>query len=376
MRRWLLALTLALLATGPAAAHKPSDAYLRLTLDPGAPPHGSLDVALRDLELVVGLDGNGDGAVTWGELKARHQAIAAYVQSRLVLETTGGPCELRPVEHLVDVHADGTYAVLRFVAECPSSLDGLALRYGLLFDVDPTHRGLLTVSGAGAVTTAVLSPHQPEIALGGSPARSAALGAFFTLGLEHIAFGLDHLLFLLVLLLPAACRRAPGGAWLPVAGWSSAAVEMVKILTAFTLAHGVSLTAATLGVVDLPTRLVESAIAATIVVTALDNVWPCLPGKRWLIAFGFGLIHGLGFASALGPMDLSPVDLAIALLGFNLGIEAGQVALALCALAAIYPLRTLGLYARGLLPVGSAAALVLAGFWFVDRAFAGAITPF
>ena len=91
MMRWLLlAAALVVLATGPAAAHKPSDAYLRLIVDPGAAPHGSLDVALRDLELVVGLDGNGDGAITWGELKARHRAIAAYVQSRLVLDTPAG----------------------------------------------------------------------------------------------------------------------------------------------------------------------------------------------------------------------------------------------------------------------------------------------
>jgi hypothetical protein len=376
MRRWLLALALVLLATGPAAAHKPSDAYLRLAIDPGAAPHGSLDVALRDLDLVVGLDGNGDGAITWGELKARHPAIAAYVQSRLVLSTAGGPCELRPVEHMVDRHTDGAYAVLRFVAECPAAPSGLKLRYGLLFDVDPMHRGLLSVSRAGAVTTAVLSPAQPEIALEAAKARSAELGPFFTLGLEHIAFGFDHLLFLLVLLLPAAYHRAPGGAWLPVTDWWSATVDILKILSAFTLAHGVSLTAATTGVVDLPTRLVESAIAVTIVLTALDNVWPYLPRKRWLLAFGFGLIHGLGFASALGPLNLPPLDLAIALLGFNFGIEAGQVAVALPFLAAAYPLRTFGVYARGLLPVGSAAALVLACFWFVDRAFAGALTPF
>ena len=377
MMRWLLlAAALVVLATGPAAAHKPSDAYLRLTIDPGAAPHGSLDVALRDLDLVVGLDGNGDGAITWGELKARHRAIAAYVQSRLVLDSPRGRCELRPVEHLVDSHTDGAYAVLRFVAECPASAGGLTLRYGLLFDVDPMHRGLLTVSRAGAVTTAVLSPARPEIALEASEAGSAEFGPFFTLGLEHIAFGFDHLLFLLVLLLPAAYRRAPGGTWLPVSGWSPAAADILKVLTAFTAAHGVSLTAATLGVVDLPTRLVESAIAATIILTAVDNLRPYLPRKRWLIAFGFGLIHGLGFASALGPLNLPPLDLAIALLGFNLGIEAGQVAVALPFLAAAYPLRTFGLYARGLLPVGSAAALVLACFWFVDRAFAVALAPF
>jgi hypothetical protein len=375
MMRWLLALGLTLLAAGPAAAHKPSDAYLRLVIDPGEAPHGSLDIALRDLELVVGLDGNGDGTITWGELKARRAAIVAYVQSRLILDRLGR-CELLPVEQLVDTHTDGTYAVLRFVAACPASAGPLTLRYRLLFDVDPMHRGLLTVSRAGATTTAVLSPDQPEIALETPQTRPAAFRAFFALGVEHIAFGVDHLLFLLVLLLPAGYVRVAGGGWEPVTGWTSAAIEIVKVLTAFTVAHGISLAAATITAVDLPTRLVESAIAATIVLAALDNVWPCLPGKRWMIVFGFGLIHGLGFASALEPLALPPAGLAVALLGFNLGIEAVQVALALCFLAAAGSLQTLGLQARGLLPVGSAAALLLACFWFVDRAFAGQITLF
>jgi hypothetical protein len=112
------------------------------------------------------------------------------------------------------------------------------------------------------------------------------------------------------------------------------------------------------------------------VLAALDNLRPYLPGKRWLIAFGFGLIHGLGFASALGPMDLPALDLAGALLGFNLGIEAAQLAIALAFLAAAYPLRAFGLYARGLLPAGSVAALVVASLWFIDRAFAVALAPF
>jgi hypothetical protein len=373
--RWLLAGLLVLLAAGPAAAHKSSDAYLRLALEPGG-IRGSLDVALRDLDLAVGLDGDGDGAVTWGELKARHRAIDAYALSRLALASEGGACTLRPLEHLVDTHTDGAYDVLRFAADCPAPADRLTLRYGLLFDVDPSHRGLLSVSDAGGTRTEVLSPDRPEVALEATGGRLAELARFLALGLEHIAYGYDHLLFLLVLLLPAVFRRDPGGAWVPVARLGQAALDVLKILTAFTLAHALSLTAAVTGLVELPTRLVESAIAATIVLTALDNLWPYLPRARWLITFGFGLVHGLGFAAALGPMDLPLVDLAVALLGFNLGVEAGQVAVTLPFLALAYPLRSLALYARGLLPAGSAAALVLAGVWFVSRAFAIRIVPF
>jgi hypothetical protein len=366
-----------LLATGrEAAAHKPSDAYLRLAVGPGGAVSGSLDVALRDLELVVGLDGDGDGAVTWGELKARHAAVDAYALSRLALASPGGACALRPTERLVDEHTDGAYAVLRFEAACPAPAGRLSLRYGLLFDVDPTHRGLVTVSDAGGTRATVLSPDRPEVSLEASAARSAELGRYLRLGLEHIAFGYDHLLFLLVLLLPAVYRRDAAGAREPVPSWPRALVDVAKILTAFTVAHGISLAAAVTGLVEPPARLVESAIAATIVLAALDNLRPFLPADRWLVALGFGLVHGLGFAAALGPLDLPAPDLAVALLGFNLGIEAGQAALALPFLAAAYPLRTFVLYARGILPLGSAAAAVLAGLWLVDRAFAVAVAPF
>jgi hypothetical protein len=374
LTRWLLVLVL--LAAGPAVAHKPSDAYLRLALGPGSTHEGTLDIALRDLDLVVGLDRDGDGAITWGELKARHPAITAYVQSRLALATPSGPCSLDPLEHLVDHHTDGAYAVLRFVAECPTSGEWLTLRYGLMFEVDPMHRGLVTISDAGGVRTAVLAPERPEIALGAQLGRRASFMPFFDLGVEHLVFGFDHLLFLLVLLLPVAYLRAPGGSWLPVAGWRTAAIDIAKILSAFTLAHGLSLTAATTGVVDLPSRLVESAIALTIGLAALDNLRPYLPGRRWLIAFGFGLIHGLGFASALGPMALPPLEFAVALLGFNLGIEAAQLAIALAVLALAFPLRETRLYARGLLPAGSAAALALSAVWFLDRAFVLDLAPF
>ena len=268
-------------------------------------------------------------------------------------------------EHLIDRHTDGAYAVARFAVDCPGE-GPLTLRYALLFDRDPTHRGLLSIDAGGGVTAAVLSPDAPETTIdAAAPARSG-FRSFLALGFEHISYGFDHLLFLLVVLLPAAFRPEP---------WDRrAALELAKILTAFTLAHGLSLALAVLGVVDLPSRLVESAIAATIVLTALDNLRPFLPARRWQVAFAFGLIHGLGFAAALGPIGLPPLGLATALLGFNLGIEAGQIVVAALFLAAVYPLRRLSLLGHGLLPVGSLAAAALAGLWLLDRALG--LAPF
>jgi len=361
-----------LLAPAPVAAHKPSDAYLRLELAPDGSHRGAIDLAIRDLDQAVGLDGNGDGLVTWGELKARHGAIEAYVAARLEVGGEDGPCRLLPDEHLVDEHTDGAYAVFRFGLTCPAPASAIEVGYDLFFDLDPTHRGLLTVDQGGEVTTAVLSPERPHVRIDAEARAGIGVAGFFGLGAEHLLFGFDHLLFLVVLLLPAAHHRA-GGRWLPVERWRVAAVDLVKVLTAFTLAHGLSLALAVTGVVDLPTRLVESLIAVTIALAALDNLWPWLPEQRWRIAFGFGLIHGLGFASALGPMDLPAAGLALALLGFNLGIEAAQLAVALPLLAMTFPIRGSTLYRRGLLPVGSVAAFALASVWFVDRAIASGV---
>ena len=307
--------------------------------------------------------------MTWGELKARHDAIEAYVGSRLRMSSGAGACALEPEQHLVDEHTDGTYAVLRFNLACPAGAAGVELGYDLLFDLDPTHRGLLTVEQSGEVATFVLSPEQRRIQLDAERSAGTGLVHFLWLGVEHLLFGFDHLLFLVVLLLPAAQRRV-AGRWQPVERWPPAAIDLVKVLSAFTLAHGLSLALAMTGIVDLPDRLVESLIALTIGLAALDNLWPWLPRQRWRIAFGFGLIHGLGFASALGPMDLPALDFALALLAFNLGIELAQLAIALPFLAAAFLVRRRSLYRLGLLQAGSSAALALAGIWFTERAFA------
>ena len=201
-----------------------------------------------------------------------------------------------------------------------------------------------------------------------------AFVAYVQQGVGHIWSGADHLLFLLALLLPAVMRRVDG-AWRPVERFAPALLAVVKTVTAFTVAHSLTLSLAALGYIHLPARLVESAIAASVAVAALNNLAPGLrPAVRfdraWLMAFTFGLVHGLGFANALSQLGLPRATLLPALVGFNLGVELGQLASVAAFLPTAYALRATPLYARAVMQAGSAAIVLIAAVWFVERAFA------
>ena len=157
-------------------------------------------------------------------------------------------------------------------------------------------------------------------------------------GVWHIWIGYDHILFLLSLLLPAVLVRRDNG-WHAVRNFRPACNSVLKIVTVFTLAHSITLWLAVMGYVTLPSRLVEATIALSIVITALNNLYPVLPFPGWAIAFVFGLVHGFGFANVLLDLGLSNATLAVALLGFNVGVELGQIAIVLVFLPLAFMLR-------------------------------------
>ena len=144
---------------------------------------------------------------------------------------------------------------------------------------------------------------------------------------------------------------------------------MFKVVTAFTVAHSITLSLAALGVISLPSRLTESAIAASVVLAALNNVHPVVYGGRWIIAFAFGLIHGFGFASVLTDLGLPQGSLLLALVAFNLGVELGQLAIVAVFLPVAYALRDTRLYRLGILIGGSLLVAAIAAVWLIERAF-------
>jgi hypothetical protein len=201
--------------------------------------------------------------------------------------------------------------------------------------------------------------------------KISALAQFFDYareGIWHIWIGYDHILFLLSLLLPAVLVFG-SGRWQAVERFAPAFWDVFKIVTSFTVAHSITLSLAALGVVSLPSRLVESAIATSVVLAALNNVIPLVHERRWMVAFFFGLVHGFGFASVLRDLGLPQNALLIALVGFNLGVEAGQLAIVSAFLPVAYALRATWLYRCLVFIGGSLAIVAVAGIWLVERAF-------
>ena len=269
----------------------------------------------------------------------------------------------------MDHHSDGAYAILQFRATCPRTARRLTVEYQLFFDLDPQHRGLVRVSHEGATQTAIFSPEASRQGFDlGTSAPWKEFLAYARTGVWHIWIGYDHILFLLSLLLPAVLSLT-NGHWEPVARFRPACVEVVKIVTAFTLAHSVTLSLAVLGLIALPARLVESAIAASVILAAINNLYPVCYSRRWLVAFVFGLVHGLGFANVLADLGLPKGSLAVGLLGFNLGVEVGQLAIVAGFLPLAYRLRHSPFYRRLAFGMGSAVIALIAALWLVERSF-------
>ncbi len=262
----------------------------------------------------------------------------------------------------------------RFLWRWPRAVRTLGIRHDAFADADPTRICFAVVRGAetgrqlvfdldNREHTVSVAAELPPQALRDAPV--AAQARQFTLpGLKHIATGCDHVAFIIGLLL--VTRTFPG---------------LVKIVTAFTLAHSLTLAAATLGWVDATAWFVEPAIAVTIAAVGIENLFRLRrasfyspeeirlhPSKRWITAFCFGLIHGFGFASVLKELNLSAQGIAISLVCFNLGVEIGQVAI----VAALFPMLW-GLEhcsqrgQRGLARSGSAIIIALEAFWFAQR---------
>jgi hypothetical protein len=361
------AAALAVLGLGsvPAAAHAVSTAYLRLATATSGPTV-QVDLPLRDLEDAVGLDANGDGRITWGEVRAAEPRISAWIAAGIAVRRGAARCEVAPQPLALETHAGTVHASIVYALGCAGGGEW-SVDYALLFDRDRTHRALLAVGTrdhAASATAVVLDAGHR----GWRQSASAwsRFVEFVRQGVWHIWLGYDHLAFLLLLLLPAVLERERSG-WVAARSLRAIAMRTLGVVTAFTLAHSITLSLAALGILTPPTVPVEAGIAATVVLAGLANLIPRFAAHGARMAFGFGLIHGFGFANALRELGLIRGGIAAPLAGFNGGVELGQLAVVAVALPVLVLLRQRSSYHRLLMPGTSAAVASIAGWWLLQR---------
>lgn len=365
-----LAGVLLTLCTQLALAHSSSNSFLTLSpTDAGLSLR--LDVSVRDADMVFDLDRDGDGQVIWSEVLSQTTSIQADLQSHIQLQRAGEVCPLRDANLQASQHGDGTYISVLWRVECTgSATEPLELHYTWLFDRDPLHRGLVKHEVDGQLATALLSPERPRITLS-SRALSAwqLLGRYVIEGVWHIWIGLDHVLFLISLLLLAPLIKQGGRSshWRGHSSFRQVAIDVFKVVTAFTLAHSITLALSVLQMVRPPPEYIEPAIALSVSLAAFNNLLGAQSMKRWPVAFVFGLIHGFGFANVLLDLGLPASALVMALGGFNLGVELGQLAIVLAFLPIAWVLRHTPFYRWVLVNAGSITIGLLGAYWTFER---------
>jgi hydrogenase/urease accessory protein HupE len=353
-------------------AHNPDTSYARVEIT-AEQIRTRLTYDVFTLLTIVPLDDNRDGQLSRAELSGHLPEISGFLREHIWLtigtedetEDLGEPAgfvwppDTGDAIREADFHAATGLIHFDFVRRVEEVPEQVALTFGFFQRFGERH----TVLGAFAagereyeVTFARFAPDF-EYVTGMEPPLSHRLWRFFKLGVEHIFLGYDHICFLIALIVVSKFR------------------EVVKIVTSFTIAHSITLILATLDVVQLPGRLVESSIAATIVYVAIENLWVKDTRHRWWLTFFFGLVHGFGFAGVLRELGLPRTGLVRCLLMFNLGVEVGQLAIAL----ALLPIAlVLARWKHGRKAV-IAISLLLAAFglaWFIDRVFALDAMPF
>ena len=367
----LLALC-AVVGASNADAHQGTNSYLTLTAGEAEMQVRS-DVAVRDLAMVLALDENDDGDVTWREVRDLEPAIIQYLDEHITLGDGAAPCLLENPRLALAARDDITYVSVLFDTPCHLAATA-KLDYGVLFAQDASHRGFVTVHDRHSSIRRVLSPRHRVWSLADNVTKTdsqARFMRFFHQGILHIVTGFDHMLFLVTLLLPALVRhRADTTA---TAAMRRAAWPMIGIISVFTLAHGLTLILVVSNAISVNLNWVEPIIALSICGAALNKVYGFISRRLAWFAFVLGLVHGLGFAEGLRDVGLPSDGLAIALLGFNLGIEAGQLLVLACVVPLVFLIGRRQRQWHWL----RAASFVIAlggGGWFVQRVGALALS--
>ena len=337
---------------------------------------GRFEITLNDLNKALSVDQDGK-PMTKENLMERIDEVQNYVTENLkfranneLLTLDFSQVDTMKVKKRVFVLLDFT------LLEKATTPDIIDINYSIMFDVDTNHTGMVLIEQfwRGNIFNNERRPalvfsgsnRTQQLDLSGYSIFSGFIGVV-KLGIKHIWLGIDHILFLIALILPAAMIRRERR-WEPVKEFRSAFFYVVKIVTLFTVAHTLTLSLASFDVVELPSRLVESVIAISITIAALDILYPIFKKKIAWVVFIFGLFHGFGFASVLSHLGVLGEHMALSLFGFNLGVEIGQVAIILVIFPLLYMIRNYSFFPKVVLKYGAVALIMMSLVWFVERA--------
>lgn len=333
---WLLLLTC---LAGVSGAHQTSDSFLYLNTTTS---EGRVDIAIADLQRVVDLDDDNNQAITWQELQDHQIPLNRYVQQHLTIASSQSACALAWKTPAITQHTAGNHVAFPFRVDCPSDATW-DIRYDILFDRDALHRAFLSWQQANASGLAVLTPESPQFIMPTHASNASIFRDYFQQGVTHLLIGYDHILFLLALLLPVMGQLIRSNAIADPtrytqknAALSPALIDTLGIVTLFTLAHSCTLALAMFGIVQLPATLVEVMIALSVSGAGVVALVPAWHRYRYVLAFGFGWVHGFGFANVLAELAPSLSHQILSLAAFNLGVEAGQALLISLVLPMIY----------------------------------------
>ncbi len=388
-------------------AHKPDQTYIYFKVYKNS-VEGIVEIDFKDLNEALNLGLNPDDykrEFDAGEdlkslpesLSPYYPQIEAYVRERVKISSSQfGEHPMEFTEPEILSIESGNYIHTKYklgnMPEVPEKLD---IKYDVMFDTDPVQTGHVVIGHnwkAGVIKmkkTGLFASTKDEdemivyifdrnkrdfqLNLTGNSLWQGFL-AMVGLGRHHIFIGTDHILFLVALLLPAVVRRRreegelAATDWQPVDSFKDAFFYILKIVTLFTIAHSITLSLAALGVIHLSSRIVESIIAVSIALAAFHNIRPLTNRGESLIAFVFGLFHGMGFASVLGEKGLNNEFMTLSLFGFNVGVEFGQILIILVIFPILFLLRKTSFYPK-LIFWGSIALIIIAFYWVFERLF-------
>ncbi|MCC6436024.1 MAG: HupE/UreJ family protein [Acidimicrobiales bacterium] len=373
----LLTALLSLLWGGVAQAHTGKQSYVYVDLLSDR-IEGRVEYLVKDINDELKLAIVDDEATAMSQLEEQRSILEAYTREHFSIEFPTGPAELTFEEFEYLELSQGSYVVHHFST---GTFDGgppreFVVNYDAFFDGDDERSALLIIGRDWK--NGVIANEANHLSVFDENNTSAAVNldegswlqgmrGTISLGIEHIRTGADHVMFILVLLLPSVLLFG-SGVWQPAPRFSASLLRVMKVASAFTVAHSITLTLAALGLLNINSKLVESIIAISIVLAALHNLRPVLANREWMLAFGFGLFHGLGFAGLLDELGLARDQRVWTLLGFNLGVELGQTAIILLTFPTLYLLRRTRYYLT-IMRVASLLLALAALGWALERVF-------